>query len=161
MILPAAILPAMIRPAMIPPAPIPPARILSKSWLRRNQSALHTSPISIKSNSYPKRERDRSSTGGKLYSQQISHAGNLGAGTRFSSNPGAHGAHRRQIVMQIVDRIQDLSQQFVRSIKMAHVRSRIAPANAAVAGGIERVFVAGISRRLDRQLALRREQQSE
>jgi len=36
--------------------------------------------------------------------------------------PGAHSPHDGQVVVQVVDRIQNLRQQFVRSIKVAQVR---------------------------------------
>jgi hypothetical protein len=62
--------------------------------------------------------------------------------------------------VQIVDRVQNLRQQFVRSVKMAQVGPRITPADAAIAGGIERAVVLRVPCLLDRHFAFGRKQQS-
>src|ERR1700732_508395 len=62
--------------------------------------------------------------------------------------------------MQVVDRIQNLGQQFVRGIEMAQVSPRITPANAALASWIKRALVLRVAGLLDRHLSFRGKQQS-
>jgi len=62
--------------------------------------------------------------------------------------------------MQVVDRVQNLSQQFVRGVKMTQIGPRITLADAASARRIKRAFVPRVPGLFDRNLAFRREEQA-
>src|SRR5208337_5668613 len=77
---------------------------------------------------------------------------------RYYSLP--HPAHGVKVIGQIVDGIQRLRHQFVRSVEVPQIGPRVAGANLAPAVGIEWAFVPGESRVLDRQAPLGGEQQT-
>src|SRR6202041_3084343 len=78
----------------------------------------------------------------------------------LSPYPLAHRLHRGQIVVQVVNRIQNLRQQFVRGIQMSKVGARIALAYAAIARWIQRALVLRIPSLLDRHSTFGSKQQS-
>src|SRR5262249_45694924 len=69
------------------------------------------------------------------------------------SNRMPDAPHSVKVETQVVDRIQDLRQYFVRCIKMAQIGPRIASAHAAGAARIERPVIARVARLFDRHLA--------
>src|SRR5437867_8552616 len=68
--------------------------------------------------------------------------------------------HGVKVETQVVDRIEDLSQDFVRCINMSQIGPRIAPAHSACTVWIERAGITSVSRLLDRDFAIRCVQQA-
>src|SRR5579864_8993703 len=68
-------------------------------------------------------------------------------------------SHSVKVETQVVDGVQNLPQYFIRTIEMAQVGARIAPANTAVAIWVKRSLVLGIARLLDGDFSLGGKQQ--
>src|SRR6202166_4210866 len=71
------------------------------------------------------------------------------------SYPPPNARHRRQVIVQIVNRVQNLRQQLVGSIKMTQIRSRIALTYPAIARRVKRAFILRAPRLLDRNFPFR------
>src|SRR6202140_4616239 len=56
-------------------------------------------------------------------------------------NPPPNARHRRQVIVQIVNCVQNLCQQLVRGIEMTQIRPRITLAYPAIARRVKRAFV--------------------
>ncbi len=71
-----------------------------------------------------------------------------------------HPPHSVKVETQVVERVQDLCEHFIRSIKMAQIRSGVTIAHAAAAIRVERTGILRIARLLDGNFSFRSKQQA-
>src|SRR5438045_6555845 len=75
-------------------------------------------------------------------------------------NRMTHRPHRVKVEAQVVNRVQNLSQYFVRCIEMPKISSRVPGTNTAPAVRIEWAFISSVAGLLDRNFSYRRKQQA-
>src|SRR5438045_6329356 len=75
-------------------------------------------------------------------------------------NRMTHRPHSVKVEAQVVNRVQNLSQYFVRCIEMPKISSRIPGTNTAAAVRIEWASVSSVACLLDRNFSFRRKQQT-
>src|SRR5438445_12127577 len=75
-------------------------------------------------------------------------------------NRMTHRPHSVKVEDQVVNRVQNLSQYFVRCIEMPKISSRVPGTNTAAAVRIEWAFISSVAGLLDRNFSYRRKQQA-
>src|SRR6266704_6931409 len=75
-------------------------------------------------------------------------------------NRMTHRPHSVKVEAQVVNRVQNLSQYFVRCIEMPKISSRVPGTNTAAAVRIEWASVSSVACLLDRNFSYRRKQQA-
>src|SRR5437867_5914704 len=75
-------------------------------------------------------------------------------------NRMTHRPHSVKVEAQVVNRVQNLSQYFVRCIEMPKISSRVPGTHTAAALRIEWAFISSVAGLLDRNFSFRRKQQA-